>query len=128
MITLTNFQNLRRYKPDEVWAIVRSLKYKPSNVEQVTELSPSPSLFRTYLGLKNRGAWNENTFNAVYRPAFMAQIKNDPAAQKKLNELIKKHKAGKHIVLVCFCSDARLCHRSLISEMLTERGVKNTLS
>lgn len=130
MITITGFENLNRYRDDadEVWAVVRSLRYQLPYMFHAPVLSPAWPLFKTYLRLRDKGEWNAKSFNDIYRPAFMEQIENDPAAQKKLEELIEKHNAGKNIVLVCFCSDVNLCHRSLISSILSERGVANTLS
>lgn len=128
MITITNIRNAQKDAFDEVWAIVRSLKSKSAYITQVPELSPSWSLFKTYFKLIDDGNWNKQTFETIYKPQFLSQIANDPAASKKLTELIQKDKAGKKIALVCFCTDPTLCHRSLIAQMLTNYGVKVTLS
>lgn len=128
MITITNIRNAQKDAFDEIWAIVRSLKSKSAYITQVPELSPPWSLFKTYLKLRDDGNWNKQTFETIYKPQFLSQITNDPAASKKLTELIQKDKAGKKIALVCFCTDPALCHRSLIAQMLTNYGVKVTLS
>lgn len=128
MITITNIRNAQKDAFDEIWAIVRSLKSKSAYITQVPELSPSWSLFKTYLKLRDDGNWNEQTFETIYKPQFLSQIANDPAASKKLTELIQKDKAGKKIALVCFCTNPTLCHRSLIAQILTNCGVQITLS
>ena len=128
MITITNIRNAKASDFDEIWAIVRSLKNKSGALTQVSELSPSWDLFKTYLSLKEQGAWNADTFAQIYRPRFLDQMARDPRAQARLDKLISKHQEGKHIALVCFCTDVSLCHRSIISEMLTARGIAHTLS
>lgn len=45
-------------------------------------------------------------------------------------ELIQSHRSGKHICLVCFCTDETLCHRSILAGVLQAndiavQGVKN---
>ena len=127
MITITNIRNAKPADYDEIWAIVRSLKSKSAYLRQVPELSPSWDLFKKYLSLKEDGMWNENTFERIYRPTFLAQIAADPKAQNALEELIAMHNAGKRIALVCFCTDVNLCHRSIISDILTARKVPHTL-
>lgn len=128
MITITNIRSAKPTDFDEIWAIVRSLKNRSEHMIQVSELSPSWNLFKTYLSLREQGKWNEQSFAEIYRPQFEEQIANDPIAQAKIAELISKHNAGKSIALVCFCSDVTLCHRSIISEILTARGIPHTLS
>ena len=128
MITITSIRNAKQEVFDEIWAIVRSLKSKSAYITQVPELSPSWSLFKTYLKLIDDGNWNKQTFETIYKPQFLSQIANDPAASKKLAELVQKDKAGKKIALVCFCANPALCHRSLIAQMLTTYGVQIILS
>lgn len=128
MITITNIRNVKKEDYDEIWAIVRYLKSNSSYLIQVKDLSPSPELYSTFRHLQKEGNWNEKTFNSIYRPRFLDQIRKDQKARSKLNELYLKDKAGKSIALVCFCTDVNLCHRKLISEMLTEKGIKNDLS
>lgn len=128
LIVITNIRNVHPNEYDEIWAIVRSFKNKPYYIRQVPELSPSWDLFKKYLSLRDMGMWNKESFERYYRPYFVSQINADPWAQSALETLIAKHNSGKKIALVCFCTDVNLCHRRIISEMLTERGVENTLS
>ena len=128
VITITSIRNVNPNDYDEIWAIVRSFKNKPYYIRQVPELSPSWDLFKKYLSLRDAGRWNHESFEQIYRPSFVAQITSDIKAQSALDELVEKHNSGKKIALVCFCKDVTLCHRSIISDMLTERGISHSLS
>lgn len=121
---------------DAVCAIVRSLKRPIRDVEQLTALSPEYSIFRRYLQLRDAGAWNADSFAREYVPAFIRQIKNDPAALAHLADISARSAAGERIALLCFCSDESLCHRSIIAGILrgaygcdvrTERALDYTL-
>lgn len=104
---------------DEIWLIVRSLKFVPqvnTNVFHVPQLSPSPELFKSYLSWKNQGLWNKNTFENFYKPRFLKEMEGEDA-QKVLNLLINKA-STKNILLVCFCNDESMCHRSLVYSLV----------
>lgn len=108
---------------DEIWAIVRSMKTaNPKIAFQVQSLSPSYALFKTYLDLRNAGNWNQKTFDEIYKPQFLLEIKNNPQAQQMLVGLCELDKRGRKICLVCFCDEYSLCHRSLVAELLIARG------
>ena len=121
MITITNISNINYTDYDEVWAIVRSLK-NPENMKHVPALSPSWNLFKTYLGLRDAGKWNTESFSDVYVPTFLREMRSK-IVRKKLTELIDLDRRGKHICLTCFCPDESLCHRSIIAGILQNAGV-----
>lgn len=120
MVTITTMANIDYSAYDEVWAIVRSLKYTNPNIKHVPELSPSWSLFRKYLSLRENGQWNEETFHNIYVPRFLKEMRGT-AQQKLLNELFN---TKKHICLACFCPDECLCHRIIIGGMLQGAGLE----
>lgn len=120
MITVTTIANLNYSLYDEVWAIVRSLKYPNPNIKHVPELSPSWSLFGKYQALKKAGQWNDETFRSVYVPQFLKEMKGKE--QRKLLNYLTNTK--KHICLVCFCQDECLCHRSIVGGMLQGAGIE----
>ena len=124
MIVTENMRNVRHGNYDQIWAIVRSLKNPGKTLIHVPELSPSLRLFWDYHYWAQRGIWNADAFENVYKPRFLAQIAEDPAAQAKLDELAAMDATGKHIALVCFCTDAQLCHRTLVAQILCDRGVQ----
>lgn len=104
---------------DEVWLIVRSLKQVPqvnTNVFHVPQLSPSPELFKSYLSWRNQGLWSKDTFEKYYKPRFLKEMEGEDA-QRVLNLLINKA-STKNILLVCFCNDESMCHRSLVYSLV----------
>lgn len=122
MIHTQNLKAVKASDYDEVWVIVRNLKYPPQfQFEHVPELSPSWPLFKTYLDLKASYSWGKDAFENIYKPRFIKQMQR-LEAQEMLNKLCELDKAGKKICLVCFCDDAELCHRSIIADLLIEKG------
>lgn len=109
-------------KYDEVWAIVRSMKNKSDKMIQVTELAPTTFLFHSYLEMKKLNIWNEETFLKNYVPRFLKDLSKSQSSKDKLNELYKLDRIGRNICLVCFCTDEKLCHRSIIAGLLQGVG------
>lgn len=122
MITVTNIRNINYSVYDEVWAIVRSLK-NPGKMNHVPELSPSWSLFKKYLALRNAGQWNIDSFRNIYVPVFLKEM-HTAMARRKLEELIASDMQGKSICLACFCPDETLCHRSIVAGILQDKGIR----
>lgn len=127
MIRVTKISNLRKmgdWKNDfhEVWAIVRSMRSPIAGVTQVSELSPSLDLFWKYRKLENSGNWNKKTFDEIYVPQFISELKTSRAAIDKLRYLRDSDKVGKKICLLCFCADETLCHRSIVAGLLQAVG------
>ena len=106
---------------DEVWFIVRSNKNIRHIGKWVPALSPSKELFFDYLSWKKTGKWNKDMFENVYRPRFIKEILNNEVALNNLNYLYAVGKE-KDICLVCYCKDERLCHRSIIKQILIDKG------
>ena len=119
MIDTGNFKDMNE-EYDEIWIIVRSLKNTPSipntQVFHVPALSPSPDLFNKYLAWRDNDEWNEDTFQNKYVPQFLYEMHSDEA-QQALNTLIEHGKTNK-ILLVCYCKDESMCHRSIIMGIL----------
>lgn len=122
MITLGSIRQADPTKYDEIWVICRAVNKLTNfiesnpNVYHVPELSPQQDLLYHYLNLKNNGDWNSDTFRTEYVPQFVQSLKNYEAIAK-LNELTAKSN-DKNILLVCFCSDETMCHRSIIGGIL----------
>lgn len=120
MIDFLSLRELDINKYDAVWLIVRSAKncsklLENANVKQVAELSPSFGLFKKYLDLRNKSLWNHQTFLDVYVPEFLREAKLEPKFADRLLEL--KANPDKKYALVCFCSDERECHRSIVAAL-----------
>lgn len=121
MIITDNLRNSFVEDCDEIWAIVRSLRGPHCGLRQVMALAPSLPLFWKFQRLRDEGQWGEEAFEKIYKPQFLEEMK-DPKSQAKLNELVELDRAGKTIKLVCFCNHKKLCHRSLVGELLAEKG------
>ena len=121
MIQIGDFAHIDDYKNiDEVWMIVRSLKATPQCdapiIVHVPQLSPSQELFHKYLSIKNAGNWNRETFQKEYVPVFLEEMKSKEAVSK-MNLLLEKGK-HKNILLLCYCSEEDMCHRSIVFGLL----------
>ena len=118
MVEFLSLKELNVNNYDEIWFIVRSAKnciklLDNKKVKQITELSPNYRLFKKYLELKNAGKWNHDTFLNVYVPDFLNQIRYDDNFKKRIIEL--KQNPNRNYGLVCFCSEERKCHRSIVA-------------
>lgn len=124
MIRITSISNLRNINEhyDETWAIVRSLKNPIRGVVQVTALSPSMDLFFRYQRMSKAGKWNADSFQEMYVPQFIREMKQSREAQEKINYLMNADREDKNICLVCFCGNESLCHRSIIAGFLQAMG------
>ncbi len=123
MLYVSSIENINNYKVDECWVIVRSLKYSIRNTKHVPELSPPKDLFYDYLNWSKAGQWNRYKFDNEYVPRFIEYLHTNEQAKNKLNELFNLCKT-KDILIVCFCVDERVCHRSIIAGLLQSKGIK----
>lgn len=131
MIYLDSMKNIKNYeeKVSKVWCIVHSLKFPPklnhAEIMQVSDLSPSYDLFKRYLDLKDKGLWNQSSFDTIYKPQFLRELNENQNAMQLLNTLAKSNES---ILLLCFCEDKNTCHRSIIAEKLRELNVPYVLN
>lgn len=124
MIDVKVISDVKYEDYDVVYAIVRSMKYKSNKIIQVPELSPSKELFFEYLKLKKAKNWNKETFEKIYVPQFLKEMKEKKATDW-LNKIYIEGKQ-KRICLVCFCPQEELCHRTIVQGLL--QGVKANIS
>ncbi|MCL5058639.1 MAG: DUF488 domain-containing protein [Actinobacteria bacterium] len=113
-IITASISSLKNIVCDEVWQITRSGPYVTGAI-RVPELSPSPELFHQYImewKQKHPEEWWQ-----LYTKRFIEEM-NLEAKLNALRKLYLKAKAGKIIALVCFCSDSRYCHRTLVGDFL----------
>lgn len=118
MITIASIREIKSTEYDEVWAIVRNLKNGNYNV--VSELAPSQSLYSWFYQTKQAGNWNQEMFDTIYVPRFIDEFTK--AGKDRLKELRALDKAGKNIALFCYCTDEKMCHRSIIAGILQGMG------
>lgn len=121
MISIKRISEVRRGEYDDVFAIVRSMKSQSDFIKQEALLAPSANLFYKYLDLKKAGEWNQNSFNNIYVPIFLRELKGNKHAIDKLNEIYRLGR-DKNIALCCFCTDQDLCHRSIVAGLLQGAG------
>lgn len=129
MIRITSIRRCRIAEYDDIYLIIRStasLKHNSSGIlryaTQLADLSPSRRLFYANLDWEKRGEWNQEKFDKIYKPAFIDELNNNPNAEKWLNKLEKDNKAGRKIALLCFCPNENLCHRTIIGDILRNKG------
>lgn len=122
IIAVKRISDVGRGEYDESYAIVRSMKSQSDWLIQEPLLSPSKDLFFKYLSLKKAGKWDQQAFDSIYVPQFIRELKSNPAALKKLNELFGKSKEGRNIALCCFCPTEELCHRAIIAGLFQGVG------
>lgn len=125
MISVKNIRSVAE-KYDEIWAIVRNMKFNDASMKQITTLSPSKELFFKYRDMVKRGTWNQKSFQEIYVPIFIQEIIGSKSALRSLNELYLLDKAGREIYLVRFCQDETICHRSIIAGLLQGVGCNVT--
>ena len=77
-------------------------------------LSPSPELMKEGKSAQDDRSW------ALFRRKFRAEMRR-PEASRVLNLLAAlSHEA--QLSVGCYCEDERRCHRSILRELLEERG------
>lgn len=129
MIRITSIKRCHVADYDEIYLIVRSIatleKSKSSillHAKQLEALSPSKELFYKQLNCTRSEEWTEEKFNNEYKPEFIYELNENPEANEWLDEIAAKDAEGKKIALLCFCANENLCHRSIIGELLKNRG------
>lgn len=117
----SNPSGLRFLKDEaEIWQITRGGVELP-NMALVKELSPSPSLFQTFV--RN---WKDKPTNEwwnSYEKRFLKELETNEKLQS-LRELYKRLFIGKNVVLICFCKDHRYCHRKLVGDFFQPYGIE----
>lgn len=82
-------------------------------VKNAFELIPNMQLYRDYH--QEKTTWEE------YVPRYLQQIKEDPDALEKLQE-IKREAESKDVYLVCVCSREEQCHRFLLMDIISSEN------
>lgn len=77
-------------------------------------LSPSPELMKQGQSSQDEASW------ALFRKKFRAEM-NGPEASKVL-DLLAALSHQTNMSLGCYCEDESRCHRSVLRELLMERG------
>jgi len=95
---------------------VRKEEYSSKNIYDVwfPNLSPSEPLLKEGLAAKDEKSWK------AFKRKFLAEMKL-PGASKDL-DLLAALSHRTNMSIGCYCKDESRCHRSILRELLTERG------
>jgi uncharacterized protein YeaO (DUF488 family) len=80
------------------------------------DLAPSEALVKQALAARDDRAW------ASFVRRYRAEMKAPAAA--RLLDLLATLSHGADLALGCYCDDERRCHRSVLRELLAERGAR----
>ena len=140
LTSLSNLKDINLDLYDKKLFIVRSTKQGTMNnlasmgIVHVPQLSPSPALFSDYY---NR--WKDGTgFTAdevnkmknglthswwdLYTERFIEEIKTRHDIRKCLKRTKDLLDQGYNVLYICYCSDYKRCHRSILGYLFAEKG------
>ncbi len=97
---------------------VRKEEYASKNFYDVwlPNLSPSEELLREAREADDPRSW------AVFKRKFMAEMKSTEAS--RILDLLAALSHQTNMSLGCYCADETRCHRSILRELLVERGAE----
>src|SRR5512143_1096859 len=83
------------------------------------ELAPSAALVKLAQRAEDERAWR------AFARRYRAELGRPPAA--RLLDLLAALSQATELSVGCYCADERRCHRSLLRELLAERGARVSL-
>ena len=97
---------------------VRKEDYASKNIYDVwfPNLSPSEALLKEALAIDSEKSWK------AFKRKFMAEMKL-PEVRRDL-DLIAALSHQTNFAIGCYCKDESRCHRSILRELLEQRGAK----
>lgn len=95
---------------------IRKEEYAARDIYDIwyPNLAPSEELLKEGPAVADAGSW------AAFRRKFMAEMKK-PEASRTL-DLLAALSRQTNMSIGCYCEDESRCHRSLLRELLVERG------
>lgn len=95
---------------------VRKEDYASKNIYDVwfPNLSPSEPLLKEVTPIEDERSWR------TFRRKFLAEMKS-PVARRDL-DLLAALSHHTNLSIGCYCDDESRCHRSLLKELLEDRG------
>ena len=99
---------------------VRKEDYASKNIYDVwfPNLSPSEALLKAASPMSDKNSWKS------FRRKFIAEMKL-PEAKRDL-DLLAALSHQTNMAIGCYCKDESRCHRSILRELLEQRGAKIT--
>jgi len=129
MIRVTSIKRCKVSEYDRIYLIVRSIASLERNKSAILQyaihlpdLSPSKKLFYGYLDWQKSGKLTQEVINAVYKPKFLKELTSNQNAQILLDKIKAEDVQGLKIALITFASNENLDHRSIIGELLRQKG------
>ena len=97
---------------------VKKADYASKNIYDVwfPNLSPSEPLLKEALQIKDEGGWKK------FKRRFIAEMRL-PEAKRDL-DLLAALSHHTNFAIGCYCEDETRCHRSILRELLEERGAE----
>ena len=99
---------------DECWYITNNTPNMKTGCKHVPALAPLRCNYNKY----RSGAIDIKNLLSSYK----MQLDAHEETQKAINDLVEEAK-DKWILLVCYCTDATQCHRSVLYSYLRNKGV-----
>ena len=95
---------------------VKKEEYASKNIYDVwfPNLSPSQALLKQALSIKDENSWK------AFKRKFVAEMKL-PEARRDL-DLLAALSHQTNFAIGCYCKDESRCHRSILRELLEQRG------
>ena len=95
---------------------VKKEEYASKNIYDVwfPNLSPSQALLKQALSIKDENSWK------AFKRKFVAEMKL-PEARRDL-DLLAALSHQTNFAIGCYCKDESRCHRSILRELLDQRG------
>ena len=87
-----------------------------STIVWFPNLSPSPELVKQALAASDEKGW------AAFRRQFRREM-NEPDRSREL-DLLAALSHSSNLSVGCYCEDETRCHRSVLRELLVERGAR----
>ena len=119
MLITSSLSDCKNYNADYKYFIVINPKnVKLKGINHMPELAPTRELYGWAMQHKNEPNWFEH-----YKTQFISDMHTRAGMINALN-FIEKQAKEKDVLLICFCSDVNECHRGLIADELSARGVE----
>jgi uncharacterized protein (DUF488 family) len=118
-IITCSLREINQYEADiKYFIVLRPGKVKMKGFKHRPDLAPSAKLLDWAHEHMNEPGWFEE-----YTCWFNQDIKQRQGLAEAISEIEQKAKT-QTILLACFCADVNVCHRGLIADELSRRGVK----
>ncbi|HIW34122.1 MAG TPA: DUF488 domain-containing protein [Candidatus Paenibacillus intestinavium] len=117
----SNPTGLKKINFDATLLLITRAGADISGTTRVRELAPSAALFHE--SIEQRQSKPGPEWWPQYEEKFLLELQSDVKINA-LREVYRRLLRGENIVLVCFCTDHRYCHRRLAGHFFEQYGVQ----